>query len=234
MTIHFPSVRAERIQLPTARRTGQGDFSRRVRPSSSYSIALKRAFDLTVVLLAAPIWIPIIVLMSLWVATDGHSPLFTQSRVGRNGRVYRMLKIRTMVPNAEERLAQHIAENDEARAEWDSKQKLKNDPRITRVGSFLRKSSLDELPQLLNVLRGDMSLVGPRPMMENQTYLYEGEAYYRLLPGVTGLWQISERNESTFADRSLFDAAYAEQMSFKYDLWILWRTVAVVFRCTGY
>src|SRR5690606_30267059 len=126
-----------------------------------------------------------------------------------------------------------LATNPEAKAEWELTQKLKNDPRITRFGHFLRKTSLDELPQLWNVLRGDMSIVGPRPMMLEQAQLYPGADYYHLRLGVTGLWQISDRNNSTFAARATFDARYAAELSLKGDISIIARTVGVVLRCTG-
>ncbi len=139
-----------------------------------------------------------------------------------------------MVPDAEMRLQACLAEDPKARAEWDATQKLKDDPRVTRMGRFLRKSSLDELPQLWNVLRGDMSLVGPRPMMLSQRAMYPGTAYYALRPGITGFWQVSERNDCEFAQRARFDADYQSRVSFLVDLTILMRTVRVVLRATGY
>jgi len=129
--------------------------------------------------------------------------------------------------------AGYLASNPEAKAEWDHHQKLKSDPRITKTGRILRKTSLDELPQLWNVLMGQMSLVGPRPMMVDQDDLYHGKSYYDLLPGITGFWQTSDRHESSFAARVAFDDAYANEMSLKTDLVTLWRTIAVVFRGTG-
>ena len=126
-----------------------------------------------------------------------------------------------MVIDADQRLAAHLAADPALRAEWDETQKLKNDPRITAVGRLLRKTSLDELPQLWNVLKGDMSLVGPRPMMPEQRALYPGRAYYSMRPGLTGPWQVSDRNETSFAGRAEFDAAYARRMSLRTDLVIL-------------
>ncbi|MHC0055461.1 sugar transferase [Actibacterium sp. D379-3] len=193
----------------------------------------KRALDIVFVLLTGAIALPLVALMMFLVSLDGHSPIYRQRRIGRGGRIYDILKIRTMVPDAEARLAAHLDADPAAKAEWDSLQKLRQDPRITRVGQFLRKSSLDELPQLWNVLIGDMSLVGPRPMMETQRALYPGQEYYRMRPGITGLWQVSDRNRSTFADRAEFDAAYHAQLSFGADLRILWQTFAVVLRGTG-
>ncbi|MEX5730240.1 exopolysaccharide production protein ExoY [Rhodovulum iodosum] len=202
-----------------------------------YADRLKRVFDIVfvvgVLVLAAPILVPLFLLILGIVALDGHSPIYRQRRVGRDGRVYDMLKVRTMVPDADARLQAHLEADPAARAEWGSLQKLRSDPRITRFGQFLRKSSLDEMPQLWNVMKGEMSLVGPRPMMENQKALYPGRAYYRMRPGITGLWQVSDRNHSTFADRAVFDAEYHARLSFWTDLRILARTVSVVLRGTG-
>jgi lipopolysaccharide/colanic/teichoic acid biosynthesis glycosyltransferase len=145
-----------------------------------------------------------------------------------------MLKLRTMVPDADRQLEAYLSRDAEARLEWNSTQKLKSDPRITWLGRFLRKTSLDELPQLWNVLVGDMSLVGPRPMMPSQRPLYHGLAYYNLRPGITGIWQVSDRNESAFSKRAEFDTEYEETMSFRNDLWLLWSTVWVVLRGSGY
>jgi lipopolysaccharide/colanic/teichoic acid biosynthesis glycosyltransferase len=144
-----------------------------------------------------------------------------------------MWKLRTMVRGAEAVLASHLAADASARAEWAVRQKLADDPRITRIGRFLRRTSLDELPQLWNVLRGDMSLVGPRPMLPDQRALYPGQAYYRLRPGVTGPWQVSDRNRSAFADRARFDTAYEAEMSFGHDLGLIAATFGVVMRGTG-
>ena len=135
--------------------------------------------------------------------------------------------------DAESALARHIATDPEARAEWDSTQKLKKDPRITPVGRLIRKTSLDELPQLWNVLKGDMSLVGPRPMMVSQREIYPGIAYYNLRPGITGNWQVSERNESEFRARAVYDTAYDRELNLKTDVNILFKTVGVVLRATG-
>lgn len=209
-------------------------FSSKTRLAGLYKSVFKQVLDIAFVILAAPFVLPVVALMALLVARDGSSPFFVQRRVGRNGEVFNLLKMRTMIPDAEAKLEAYLNANPEARAEWDSTQKLKEDVRITKVGKFLRKSSLDELPQLWNVLRGDMSLVGPRPMMEDQKPLYPGSAYYALRPGITGLWQISDRNESTFAARAEFDADYFNSLSLKTDLSILARTVSVVLRCTGY
>jgi exopolysaccharide production protein ExoY len=199
-----------------------------------YRASGKRAIDVFIVLLAAPFWMPMVLLGALFVALDGHNPFYSQERIGRDGRVFRMWKLRSMVPDADARLESHLADDPEARAEWDATQKLKNDPRITVVGRVLRKTSLDELPQLFNVLSGDMSLVGPRPIMVCQQTLYPGRRYYDMRPGLTGLWQVSERNECSFIERVHFDDAYHRMMSFWTDMTILARTFSVVLRGTGY
>lgn len=199
-----------------------------------YRAGAKRALDLFLVLATAPVTLPFILLMALLVALDGGNPFYLQMRLGRNGRVFRIWKLRSMVPDAERRLQAHLDRDPEARAQWDRTQKLKDDPRVTRIGRFLRKTSMDELPQLLNVLNGTMSLVGPRPIMVGQRHLYHGRSYYELRPGMTGLWQISERNKSEFVARVRYDDEYDRTLSFRTDLSILARTVKVVLRGTGY
>lgn len=203
-------------------------------PVWGYRRGLKIALDKALVLLFLPVAMPLIALMALLTARDGASPFFTQERVGLGGKVFRLVKIRTMVPDAEARLEAHLAASPKARREWDETQKLKVDPRITPTGRFLRKTSLDELTQLWNVLMGDMSIVGPRPMMVDQRDLYPGRAYYDLRPGITGLWQVSDRNESSFASRADYDETYFSNLSFGADVSILIRTVSVVVRGTGY
>ena len=164
-----------------------------------YRRFVKRAIDCMLVLLAAPVIVPLIAIAALLIARDGGSPFYVQSRVGQNGRIFRMWKLRSMVPNADEILEKYLSENPEARAEWDSTQKLKTDPRITPIGKFIRKTSLDELPQLWNVLKGDMSLVGPRPVVEAELSRYGAAAEHYLVarPGITGLWQVSGRSSAS-------------------------------------
>lgn len=221
MTVHSSKISS--ATPVTSSRRGKG----------IYVQGFKRAFDILTVLVVLPFLLPFFVIAGVLISLDGHSPFFRQERVGMHGKRFNMWKFRTMVPNAEEHLEQYLAENAEARAEWHEKQKLSHDPRCTSFGRALRRTSLDELPQLLNVLSGDMSLVGPRPMMPSQQALYPGHAYYRLRPGVTGSWQVSARNQSTFAARANFDDAYEAELSFATDLIIAARTVGVVLRGTG-
>ena len=206
----------------------------RIAPTGLYRRFFKRAFDISLVLLLALMVLPLVVAFALMIRADGGPALYSQPRVGRGGRVFRFWKLRTMTVDADRRLADLLEVDPVARAEWMSSQKLKNDPRITPLGRILRKTSLDELPQLWNVLRGDMSLVGPRPMMPAQAPLYPGRAYYALRPGLTGFWQISDRNETSFAGRAAYDTAYSRRMSFMTDLMVLVATAWVVVRGTGY
>ena len=208
-------------------------LARRGRVRAEGYLVAKRCLDIALVLLTAPASLVLIGLLAALVRLDGGHAFYTQERLGRNGRVFPLWKLRSMVPDADERLRQYLAENPEAQQEWASSQKLKNDPRVTALGRYLRKYSLDELPQLWNVLVGDMSLVGPRPMFPVQRVLYPGTAYFDFRPGLTGLWQISERNGCTFAERATYDNRYAESVSLATDLQVLFKTVAVVFRGTG-
>ena len=210
------------------------DDAVRVRLNEPYRTVFKRALDIALVLVTLPIWLPLVLGMMAIVSLKGGRPIYRQTRLGRDGRPFTMIKIRTMVPDADALLGPHLAADPDAHAEWSTAQKLKRDPRITRIGQFLRKNSMDELPQLWNVLKGDMSLIGPRPMMTEQRPLYPGTSYFDLRPGITGLWQISDRNETSFAERAEFDNAYHQSLSFKQDVVILLKTIGVVLRGTGY
>jgi lipopolysaccharide/colanic/teichoic acid biosynthesis glycosyltransferase len=194
---------------------------------------IKRLLDVGFVLLLTPICAPAVGLLALLVSLDGHNAFHTQRRVGKGGHHFTIFKLRSMVPDAEASLKNHLEQTPSANEEWKRSQKLTKDPRVTRLGRFLRKYSLDELPQLWNVLIGNMSLVGPRPMLPEQISMYPGTAYFSMRPGLTGLWQISERNESPFSSRALYDARYAAEMSLFTDISIILRTVGVVFRGTG-
>ena len=204
------------------------------RSTGFYADHGKRLLDIVLVLIALPILVPMILFLALAVAMDGAAPFYWQERLGRGGRVFRLLKLRSMVPDADAKLEAYLESNPEARREWEHSQKLKSDPRTTSFGRFLRKSSLDELPQFWNVLIGEMSLVGPRPMMVDQSPLYPGVAYYYMRPGISGLWQVSDRNNSSFVARAAYDGEYYKSMSLKEDLSILFRTLLVVIRGTGY
>ena len=226
-------ARGPSIGLSACKLRAKADKSDISAKSNLYRKVLKRALDITLVLLAAPVVLPLIAILALCIRCDGAKAFYTQPRVGIDGRLFRLWKLRSMVPDADARLHAYLAGNPAARLEWDVTQKLKNDPRITRFGQFLRRSSLDELPQLWNVLIGDMSLVGPRPMMTSQVALYPGKAYYSLRPGITGHWQTAGRNRTSFEARADYDTAYERDLSMGNDLRILARTVTVVLKATG-
>ncbi|SNT71539.1 Sugar transferase involved in LPS biosynthesis (colanic, teichoic acid) [Paracoccus seriniphilus] len=198
-----------------------------------YRSVFKRPLDILLVLLGAPFVLPLIVVLAVLVMRDGGNPFYSQERVGRDGKTYRMWKLRSMVVDADRRLSAYLEQNPEAKREWDETQKLRDDPRVTRFGRVLRRSSLDELPQLWNVLKGEMSLVGPRPMLPEQQSMYEGDGYYALRPGITGFWQTAGRNATSFSARAKYDDVYEQDLSFKSDLAILLRTFGVVMRGTG-
>jgi len=212
---------------------GRRGGRRGVHRSGFYRHGGKRALDLALVVLGAPVVLPLIAVVAFLVALDGATPFYRQTRVGRHGREFRMLKLRTMVPGADEALAELIREDPRLAQEWQINQKLENDPRITPIGRFLRRVSLDELPQVWNVLLGHMSLVGPRPIMATQRDLYNGSAYFEIRPGITGLWQVSARNES-FLSRVEYDQHYHDGLSFWTDLRLLVQTAVVVAKGTGW
>ncbi|MFB9641422.1 sugar transferase [Agromyces lapidis] len=194
--------------------------------------SLKRSFDVAFASVALVLLIPVYLAVALLIRLDGPGPiLFRQTRCGRDGRTFRMLKFRTMVPDAEQRLAELRALDEGAGALF----KIRDDPRVTRVGAFLRKYSLDELPQFWNVLVGDMSVVGPRPPLETEAAGYEGPVSRRLLikPGLTGLWQINGRSDLCWEESVRLDLYYVENWSLMGDLVIVWRTVKVFVRPKG-
>lgn len=198
-------------------------------------LALKRAFDIVAAGAALILLAPILAAIAVWARVDGGPALFRQARVGKNGELFDCLKFRSMAVDAEARLQRMIATDPEIAEEWSRYQKLRRDPRVTAAGCFIRKFNLDELPQLLNVLRGDMSLVGPRPMIPDQVDAYGPaiKAYKRLRPGITGLWQTNGRNATTFAERARLDAFYARNWSLWRDFVILVRTVRELVSATG-
>jgi lipopolysaccharide/colanic/teichoic acid biosynthesis glycosyltransferase len=212
---------------------GEAGFIQTAEPDGLYRRSFKRILDCILVLFAAPVILPVVLLLGALVRRDGGPAFYSQERIGMNGRIFRIWKLRSMRVGADQLLEAHLAADPAARTEWATTQKLRDDPRVTPVGRLLRKSSLDELPQLWNVLKGDMSLVGPRPMLPDQAPLYPGVAYYELRPGITGFWQISRRNGTSFAGRAAYDTRYARRLSFGTDLKVLFATVWVVLYGTG-
>jgi exopolysaccharide production protein ExoY len=196
-----------------------------------FEMRLKRAFDIAGALLFFTLFLPIYLAVALGVLLTSRGPIFyTQERIGQHGRSFRFYKFRSMVENSEEVFNSFLDSDHEARDQWERYQKLDRDPRITWFGQFIRRTSLDELPQFWNVLLGDMSIVGPRPCMPKQKNLYGAHwgAYCAVRPGLTGLWQVSGRNRLTYDQRVQLDAQYVRKWSIWLDLRILARTVGVV------
>jgi undecaprenyl-phosphate galactose phosphotransferase len=206
-----------------------------IAPTHGMGALLKRLFDVLIVSGLVILLSPLLLLLLLLIARDGGAPLFRHQRIGKDGESFPCLKFRTMVRDAEHRLEEHLLRHPEASAEWAREHKLKNDPRVTPFGRFLRESSLDELPQLFNVLAGHMSLVGPRPVVREELVKYgENVAYYLALrPGLTGAWQASGRNNTTYEERVLMDVWYAKNRTLWLDMKILARTALVVWRRDG-
>ena len=197
--------------------------------------AVKRAFDITAAALALAALSPALLVIAAWIRRDGGPAFFIQPRADQHGDAFGCYKFRTMAVDAEARLEAILADSPDKRAQWDAYQKLDEDPRITPVGRLLRAASLDELPQLINVLKGEMSLIGPRPMLLDQMALYGAslDAYVRMRPGITGLWQVNGRNATTFEERARLDDWYARNWSLWRDVVILVRTVREVFGGSG-
>ena len=205
-------------------------------PVESGGDAFRRTFDFLLASLALLLFWPVLLLTAGAVVLDSPGAcLFRQARVGRAGKTFMLLKFRTMWSGAESRLEAILRDNPELLQDWEKYQKLKDDPRLTRVGRVLRRFSLDELPQLFNVLRGEMSLIGPRPILPSQRDEY-GPAfarYIRVRPGITGLWQVSGRNLLTFVERVRMDNDYLDRWSPALDFTILARTLWVVIKGQG-
>jgi exopolysaccharide production protein ExoY len=196
--------------------------------------ATKRAFDIVFALIAIVVLLPLLAGCCLVVLATSRGPiLFRHRRIGYGGRNFDCLKFRTMETDAEQKLRDYLAQNDDARREWQANHKLASDPRITPFGAFMRRSSLDELPQLFNVLLGDMSIVGPRPIITDEVEKYQEYfgVYASGRPGVTGLWQVKGRNTTTYPQRVAYDVEYLRNWSLLRDIWIVIATVGEV--CTG-
>ena len=194
-------------------------------------LAIKRAMDLGLCLMGSIVILPLVLVLALLIRLDSKGPVFyKQRRIGRGGQEIYVHKFRTMVPNADEILKDYLARNPEMAREWEEDHKLRHDPRVTKIGHFLRKTSLDELPQLYDVVRGTMSLVGPRPIVEDERAKYGSvfNDYIRVRPGITGLWQISGRNDTSYSRRVDYDFYYVSNWNVWLDIWILVRTVPVV------
>jgi Undecaprenyl-phosphate galactose phosphotransferase WbaP len=204
-----------------------------LRPSARIA---KRCLDLLLTMMLAPLVCALTAICAILIKLEDGGPVFyANERIGFRGKLFKPWKMRSMVLNADQKLEQHLAEHPEEAEEWRRNQKLKVDPRVTRVGKWLRKTSLDELPQFWNVLIGEMSVVGPRPMLQNQVALYGSSInlYCQVRPGITGLWQVSGRNKLTFSDRVTLDKYVIQNWSVWLDVYILSRTAKVVLFAEG-
>ena len=197
---------------------------------------IKRVFDLLFTICGGLCILPFLLVIAVMVAVDNKgNVIFAHRRIGRDGKEFKCYKFQTMIPNAQEALEKYLAENPEARKEWEESFKLTDDPRVTKLGSILRKTSLDEMPQLWNVIKGDMSLVGPRPIVAKEIERY-GEyfrEYAMVPPGITGMWQASGRSDTTYEERVEMDTWYVRNWSVWIDLMYLFKTVKIVFTGKG-
>lgn len=203
-------------------------------PKPNYKI--KRAMDLGLCLASLPLTLPLCLLIGLAILLEsGAFPIYRQKRMGRGGKTFTLYKFRTMIRDADQALEKCLTHNPQIKREWSESQKIKKDPRITRIGRILRKSSLDELPQIFNILLGHMSLVGPRPIVANEINKY-GRYYsdYCLsYPGLTGLWQVSGRNDTSYRRRVAHDHYYVNNWRLSFDLYILIKTIPVIISGKG-
>lgn len=193
---------------------------------------IKRIFDIVFSLLTMVIIIPvsIVVIILIMIESPGAAPIFKHYRVGKDGKLFPCYKFRSMVPNAKEKLQEYLKNNPEAKIEWDKYFKLKNDPRITKVGKIIRKTSIDELPQFINVLKGEMSWVGPRPIIKDEIHYYGKyiKDYYAVLPGITGMWQANGRSDTGYDERVVLDTWYVRNWNIWIDIALIIKTIKAV------
>jgi Undecaprenyl-phosphate galactose phosphotransferase WbaP len=239
--VHRPRGRAARQnfriieQIDPVRPIPVGHESHHAVSPSPIRCALKRALDVLGATLLGLVFAPLILAVAILLRREGGPVIFRHRRVGRNGKAFDCLKFRSMVPEADRVLRQLLEAHPELRAEWLRDHKLRHDPRVTGVGRFLRRTSLDELPQLWNVIRGEMSLVGPRPVVREELLRY-GRHLHRYLaakPGITGLWQVTGRNDTDYRRRVVLDVYYVRRQSVVLDLYILVKTTHVVLGGNG-
>jgi Undecaprenyl-phosphate galactose phosphotransferase WbaP len=196
-----------------------------------WNVRLKRIIDLASVIIGGTLIFPFLLLISFFIKITSKGPvLYKQKRLGKDGVYFFTYKFRSMTVDADQQLHNLINKDPGLKAEWDQNHKLRNDPRITGIGRFLRRTSFDELPQLINILKGEMSLVGPRPIVDEEVVKY-GEDYNRVFsnkPGLTGLWQVSGRSNTKYHDRIAYDTYYLQNWSIWLDLWIIYKTIGVI------
>lgn len=222
-------VQSDKVAVKPVSLGGRNGQRRYLQPTYRFG---KRIMDVTVSLAALIVLSPLLVLLALAILVmDGWPIFFTQQRVGRDGKLFRIYKLRTMVKDAERALRKDAGLLEEYKKNY----KISRDPRITRLGTFLRKSSFDELPQLFNVLKGEMALVGPRPIVEPELERYGdgSDVYLQMKPGCAGLWQCQGRSSTSYEERVAYDTEYFDRASIRYDIWILFRTFAAILSGRG-
>lgn len=226
----FPWLRGERIGHGTSDRGADRQDTPRLARDPSLRAACKRTVDVVGAVFLGIVFSPLILAVALLLRREGGHVIYRHRRIGRDGKAFECLKFRSMVPNAERVLRDLLEERSEMKAEWVRDHKLRCDPRVTRLGRFLRRTSLDELPQLWNVIRGEMSLVGPRPVVREELMRYGRclPVYLAAKPGITGLWQITGRNNTDYRRRVALDVYYVRKQSLLLDLYILMKTPRVV------
>jgi len=202
----------------------------------AWNLWIKRLMDLVIVIFGGILILPFLLILALLVKLGSPGPvLYGHKRLGANGKYFTAYKFRSMVVDAQERLQKLFESHPEIKKEWEENHKIQNDPRVTTIGKFLRRTSMDEFPQLINILKGEMSLVGPRPIVDEEVSKY-GEDFNRIFsvrPGLTGMWQVSGRSGTDYATRILYDTYYLQSWSVWLDIWILFMTFGAVIRGKG-
>lgn len=225
----YNMIQSDIYELSNAR-TNLIVFKNRLK--SKYRVILQNVFNYLLALASLPVLLPLIGIFAYKIKKESPGPVFfVHNRIGKNGKIIPTLKFRSMYSDAQERLEKLLKENEEIRKEWEREFKLKDDPRITKIGAILRKTSLDELPQIFNVLRGEMNFVGPRPVLQEELDMYyknDAEYYFMVKPGITGLWQVSGRSDTNYDFRVATDKWYVSNWSLWLDIVILLKTVKVV------
>lgn len=206
-----------------------------IKLNKSLPRAYKRGFDILFSIICLFMLSPVFIILYILVTRDGGPAFYGHERIGRDGKKFKCLKFRSMAVNSQELLKEILDKDPNARLEWEQTFKLKHDPRITKVGHFLRKTSLDELPQLVNIIKGEMSTVGPRPVTQQELKMYDKFIEYYLMskPGLTGLWQVSGRSDVDYDTRVQMDTSYVKNWSFFRDILIVLKTVIVVLKKDG-
>lgn len=195
-------------------------------------ITIKRLFDIVVALVALLFLVPLIIFIKIasLISKDKESIFYSQKRIGKNGKIFKIYKFRSMTTDADKKLKELLKNDKKAKEEWEKHQKLSNDPRITKIGKFIRKTSLDEFPQFINVLKGDMSMIGPRPLIEGELEKFHGdhEKYERVKPGITGWWACNGRSATTYKERLKLEYYYVDNRSLLLDIKCIFKTISAV------